>query len=67
MTKIRAKITAQPDKQVPADLSAQQFVKRLKSYRSREEAKKYLRYFISGEGQYGEGDKFMGVLPLQSS
>ena len=44
-----------------ADVSAEQFVKKLKSYQSPEEAKKYLRYFKTGEGQYGEGDVFMGV------
>lgn len=42
-------------------LTAKQFVERLKALQSDEELKKIQRYFKSGEGQYGEGDKFMGV------
>jgi 3-methyladenine DNA glycosylase AlkD len=41
--------------------SADRFVGRLEALRSPEEAKKYLRYFKTGQGQYGEGDEFMGV------
>ena len=44
-----------------ADMSADQFVKRLNTYRSSEELKKIQRYFKSGDGQYGEDDVFMGV------
>ena len=42
-------------------LTAKNFIERLKALQSDEELKKIQRYFKSGEGQYGEGDKFIGV------
>jgi 3-methyladenine DNA glycosylase AlkD len=42
-------------------ISAAQFIKKLKSFSSPEELKKIQRYFKSGPGEYGEGDKFIGV------
>jgi 3-methyladenine DNA glycosylase AlkD len=46
---------------VPAALTAKKFIEKLKSYQSDIELRKIQRYFKSGEGQYGEGDKFIGV------
>jgi len=46
---------------MPAGVTAAEFIKRLKTYRSPEELKKIQRYFKTGAGQYGEGDEFMGV------
>ena len=42
-------------------LTAKQFIDRLKALQSDVELKKIQRYFKSGEGQYSEGDKFIGV------
>lgn len=41
--------------------TAARFTERLNALRSPAEAKKYLRYFKIGPGEYGEGDIFMGV------
>jgi 3-methyladenine DNA glycosylase AlkD len=46
---------------MPAGMTAAEFVKKLKAYSSPEELKKIQRYFKTGEGDYGEGDEFMGV------
>jgi 3-methyladenine DNA glycosylase AlkD len=43
------------------EMSAEQFIEKLKTYQSPEELKKIQRYFKSGEGEYGEGDEFIGV------
>jgi 3-methyladenine DNA glycosylase AlkD len=45
----------------PTSKTAKQFIEKLTTFQSDTELKKILRYFKSAEGQYGEGDKFMGV------
>jgi len=42
-------------------MTAAEFIKKLKTYRSSEELKKIQRYFKTGAGEYGEGDEFIGV------
>ncbi|HET6996894.1 MAG TPA: DNA alkylation repair protein [Chitinophagaceae bacterium] len=43
------------------ELTAKQFIERLKLLQSDEELNKIQRYFKSEKGDYGYGDKFMGV------
>src|SRR5688572_4776804 len=45
----------------PKEFTADYFEKRLRSYRSDKELDKIQRYFRMGEGDYGEGDQFIGV------
>ena len=46
---------------MPAAPTAAQFLRALKLSSSPEEVEKTKRYFKSGKGEYGEGDKFVGV------
>jgi 3-methyladenine DNA glycosylase AlkD len=46
---------------MPAKLTANQFIRQLKLLESAAELEKIQRYFKSGAGEYGEGDKFIGV------
>src|SRR6187551_3527913 len=43
------------------ELTAKNFIAQLKNHQSDAELKKIQRYFKSGEGDYGHGDKFIGI------
>lgn len=45
----------------PDPLTATHFIERLHAMRSDEELRKIQRYFKTGAGDYGEGDRFIGV------
>ncbi|MEQ1588116.1 MAG: DNA alkylation repair protein [Cyclobacteriaceae bacterium] len=56
--KPKKRITKKP---VDAQVTAKQFIAKLNTYQSDVELEKIKRYFKSETGQYGAGDKFMGV------
>jgi hypothetical protein len=60
-SKVKNKKVNQSKTDVVNDFSAHHFIKKLKTYQSDTELKKIQRYFKSGEGEYGEGDQFIGV------
>ena len=59
-TKLKPKPKPKP-KPEPNSNSAKEFTLRLNALQSDTELKKIRRYFKSEEGQYGHGDKFIGV------
>jgi 3-methyladenine DNA glycosylase AlkD len=52
-------------KEKPLNPTAGQFAEHIEKFRSPAEAMKLMRYFKTGEGQYGKGDVFMGVRMAQ--
>ncbi|QEC45264.1 DNA alkylation repair protein [Pseudobacter ginsenosidimutans] len=59
--KTKPKATAEKSSTSNNEFTAKAFVSELNKLQSDEELRKIQRYFKSGEGEYGEGDQFMGV------
>lgn len=48
------------------NITSNQIQKRLRSFASKEKARLLMGFFKTGPGQYGEGDKFLGVMVPQT-
>jgi 3-methyladenine DNA glycosylase AlkD len=48
-------------KSINKDLTANNFIEQLQKLQSKKELEKIQRYFKSGEGEYGNGDHFIGI------
>jgi 3-methyladenine DNA glycosylase AlkD len=59
--KLKNQSTGISDQPALTGITAKQFVERLMSYKSPKEFEKIQGYFKSAEGDYGEGDEFIGV------
>lgn len=62
MAKLSArKLTTKKTANKSSALTGKHFIERLKALQSNKELEKIQRYFKSEKGEYGEGDKFIGV------
>jgi 3-methyladenine DNA glycosylase AlkD len=57
----KQKLTTKKKASKTTALTAKYFIEKLKALQSKRELEKIQRYFKSDKGEYGEGDKFIGV------